>query len=125
MPIQITTFGYLHGDAPEAHLTLDLRKHFRDPHIDPALRDLDARDPRVIDAVLSTPGFLGLLHATAATVRAFLAGPTAAEVRVAIGCAGGRHRAAVAGNVLAADLIVDTFGVTLVHRDLDKAVVTR
>lgn len=124
MPAQITvtTFGYLHGDAPDAHLTVDLRTHFRDPHIDPALRHLDARDPQVCHAVLSTPGIIGLIHATLAAVRAYQHGPTPADVRVAVGCAGGRHRAAVVGAALAVALGHD---VRLTHRDLDKPVVER
>src|SRR5579883_2061587 len=29
--VRITSFGYLHDAAPLAHLTVDLRTHFRDP----------------------------------------------------------------------------------------------
>jgi len=63
-PVEIVSFGYLHGPPPTAHLILDLRSHFRDPHVDPGLRELTA----------------------------YRSGPSAGPVTVAVGCAGGRHR---------------------------------
>jgi RNase adaptor protein for sRNA GlmZ degradation len=128
--VMITTFGYLHGAPPEgAHITLDLRRHFRDPHVAPELRYLTARDAAVRTAVLTTPGIQALIDATAAQVVAYLsgpsAGPSAGPVTIAVGCAGGRHRAAVVGMRLAAALIKRGFPTRLIHRDLDKAVVNR
>lgn len=96
--VTITTFGYLHGDPPPAHITLDLRTHFRDPFISPELRYLTAHDAAVRTAVLDTPGIPALLEALTAAVLAYLAGgPAAAPVTVSVGCAGGRHRAASVG----------------------------
>lgn len=43
--VEIVSFGYLHGEPPQAHITLDLRNHFRDPHINPALREMTAATP--------------------------------------------------------------------------------
>lgn len=124
--ITITTFGYLYDAPPPAHITLDLREHFRDPHIDPALRYLTARDTAVLEAVRTTPGVLPLLYAAEHAVLAYLAGPSAGPVTVAVGCAGGRHRAATVGDLLATTLS-ETHGlaVTLAHRDLDKPVAAR
>lgn len=126
--VHITTFGYLHGPAPEgAHITLDLRGHFRDPHITPELRELTGRDAAVRTAVQSTPGIGALVDATAHAVLAYLAGPSGeGPVRVAVGCAGGRHRAVVVGMELLADL-AELYDVRaeLVHRDLHRPVVDR
>ncbi|MGP4027162.1 RapZ C-terminal domain-containing protein [Actinomadura sp. 3N407] len=124
--ISITTFGYLHGPAPAAHLTVDLREHFRDPHVDPAMRCLTARDIAVHEAVRTTPGILGLVDAAEHAVLAYLDGPSAGPVTIAVGCAGGRHRAATVGDLLATGLS-ETHGlaVRLGHRDLDKPVVDR
>jgi RNase adaptor protein for sRNA GlmZ degradation len=123
--ITITTFGYLHGPAPQADVTLDLRRHFRDPHVDPALRQMTARDTRVCNAVLATPGIIPLVFAASATARAYLEGPGADGVAIAVGCAGGAVAAAVVAEVLANDL--ESLGITVEveHRDLDKAVVDR
>ncbi|WP_107500138.1 RNase adapter RapZ, partial [Streptomyces sp. rh195] len=91
--VEIVSFGYLHGEPPAAHLTIDLRHHFRDPHVRPELRYMTADDAPVRAAVLATPGITALVDATATAVDAFASGPTAGVVTVADGCAGGRHRA--------------------------------
>lgn len=55
-----------------------------------------------------------------------LAGPGAGPLTVAVGCAGGRHRAAMVGMALPRTLTT-LLGIPaiLTHRDLDKDVVTR
>lgn len=126
--IIIISFGFLHGEPPEdTHLTLDLRRHFRDPHVNPALRHLTAYDPQVVDAVLNTPGVRPLVEATAAAVLAYASGPSADgnDIVVGIGCAGGRHRAATVATELRDRLETAGLGVTLIHRDLHRPVVER
>ncbi|MEU2454818.1 RNase adapter RapZ [Streptomyces sp. NPDC012765] len=144
--IEIVSFGYLHGAPDDAHLTIDLRHHFRDPHVSPELRYMTAHDAPVRAAVMTTPGIKQLVTATVMQIEAFLAGPSASGriVRVAAGCAGGRHRAGTVALALQAALSGDQktatelgiadlaqpyadrhLDVTLVHRDLDKPVVER
>ncbi|MFD5916036.1 ATPase [Kitasatospora sp. NPDC058201] len=110
--IRVVSFGYLHGAPPEAHLTLDLRRHFRDPHVDPTLRHQTANDLPVRQAVLGTPGIREAIVADA-------------PLTVAVGCAGGRHRAATVAMALARRLGKTGTRVRLTHRDLDKPVVDR
>lgn len=123
--VEIVSFGYLHGEPPPAHLTIDLRHHFKDPHVSPELRYMTAHDEPVRTTVLGTPGITDLLAASAAAVAAFLSGPSVGPVTVADGCAGGRHRAPVFAQHLANRLRRDGLSVTLHHRDLDKPVVQR
>lgn len=123
--VRIESFGYLHGKPPAAHLTIDLRQHFKDPHVSPALRYMTARDEPVRTTVMETPGITELVEATAAAVIAFLSGPSAGPVLVADGCAGGRHRAPVFAHLLANRLRDEGLTVALHHRDLDKPVVER
>jgi RNase adaptor protein for sRNA GlmZ degradation len=125
MDVMITSFGYLHDAAPAADLTIDLRHHFRDPHVSPELRYMTADDEPVRAAVLATPGIRQLVDAAAAAVEAFAAGPSAGVVTVASGCAGGRHRAPTFAWHLAARLTKAGHTVTVTHRDLDKPVVQR
>ncbi|MYS27678.1 ATPase, partial [Streptomyces sp. SID7804] len=73
--VEIVSFGYLHDEPPAAHLTIDLREHFRDPHVSPELRYMTAHDEPVRTAVLSTPGVAALALATAAAVEAYASGP--------------------------------------------------
>lgn len=123
--VEITSFGYLHGPVPAAHLTFDLREHFRDPHVDPTLKYLTAQDEAVRKAVLSTDGIPALIEAAAHAVNAYVMGVSGGAVRVATGCAGGRHRAPSVALALAERL--DDMGLQVVvhHRDLAKPVVER
>ncbi|GES27905.1 RNase adapter RapZ [Streptomyces angustmyceticus] len=123
--VELVSFGYLHGDPPAAHLTLDLRHHFRDPHVSPELRYMTAHDAAVRQTVRSTPGIPALIEATADAIVAFTRGPSAGPVRVAVGCAGGRHRAAAFAMALKPALADEGITATITHRDLDKPVVDR
>ncbi|WP_108999714.1 RapZ C-terminal domain-containing protein [Streptomyces rishiriensis] len=123
--VEIVSFGYLHDAPPDAHLTIDLRHHFRDPHVSPELRYMSADDEPVRNAVMGTPGIAALVAATATAVAAFAAGPSAGTVTVADGCAGGRHRAPTFARALADRLTVAGHTVTVHHRDLGKDVVQR
>ncbi|MER6316288.1 RNase adapter RapZ [Streptomyces sp. NPDC001581] len=125
MNVEIVSFGYLHAAPPAAHLTLDLRSHFRDPHVSPELRYLTAEDEPVRDAVLATPGIVPLITATLLAVDAFAAGPGGGDLVIATGCQGGRHRAATVARTLAHLLTGAGHTVTLHHRDLHKPVVNR
>ncbi|MET8981050.1 RNase adapter RapZ [Streptomyces sp. NPDC004539] len=123
--VEIVSFGYLHAPPPAAHLTIDLRHHFRDPHVSPELRHMTAHDAPVRDAVMNTPGIPELVTATAHAVHAFRTGPSAGPVIVADGCAGGRHRAPTFADHLAAHLRATGLTVHVHHRDLTKPVVDR
>lgn len=123
--VEVTSFGYLHNDAPAADLTVDLRHHFRDPHVSPELRYMTANDAQVRAAVMGTAGIRQLVQAVAEAASAFAAGPSAEVVTVGVGCAGGRHRAPTVARELAARLIAAGHAVIVHHRDLDKPVVQR
>ncbi|UFR02286.1 ATPase [Streptomyces sp. Go40/10] len=123
--VEIVSFGYLHDEPPAAHLTIDLRHHFRDPHVSPELRYMTADDEPVRVAVLGTRGGAALVLATASAVEALASGPSAGVITVADGCAGGRHRAPVFARALAELLSDAGHDVTVHHRDMDKPVVHR
>ncbi|MER5938900.1 RNase adapter RapZ [Streptomyces sp. NPDC001928] len=123
--VEIVSFGYLHDAPPAAHLTIDLRHHFRDPHVSPELRYMTADDEPVRTAVLNTPGIRDLVEATVTAVAAFASGPSAGTVTVADGCAGGRHRAPAFARALAFRLWAAGHSVTVSHRDMAKDVVQR
>ncbi|QIY66467.1 RNase adapter RapZ [Streptomyces sp. RPA4-2] len=95
-------------------------EHFRGPYWDRGLRELTARDRRVIRAVLGTPGIRQLLAATITQAHAYTRSPGAGQhtLSIAVGCAGGRHPAGVTAYVLARRLRRRGHQVALVHRDL-------
>ncbi|MDA5284625.1 RNase adapter RapZ [Streptomyces sp. Isolate_45] len=122
--LTIVSFGYGHQEhAPPAHLTLDLRAHFRDPHVQPGMREMTGRDPQVIDTVLSTLGIPALIAATVQAARAYLAGPSAGPLRIAAGCVGGRHRSVVVAAALGAALA--DLCPTVTHLHIDRPVLDR
>lgn len=123
--IEIVSFGFGHAVPPEAHVVLDLRQHFRDPHVNPALRYLTAEDRVVRRTVLRTAGIRPLLRATVRQVRAFEAGPSGGSIVVAVGCVGGRHRSAVVAHCLARRLTRRGLEVVLRHRDIRRPVIQR
>jgi RNase adaptor protein for sRNA GlmZ degradation len=131
--VVLRSFGYLHGapgqgwgEAPaEAHVVMDVRGHFRDPHDSPGLRQLTAADGQVRDAVLSTPGAAALAERIAGVAMAYLAGRGRGPVIIAVGCAGGRHRSAVITEHAARILSQRSVPVAVTHRDLHRPVAGR
>lgn len=124
--ITIVSFGFGHpGGVPDATLVVDLRTHFRDPHVSPALRVMTARDTQVRAAVVSTPGICPLVTGLVAAVGAYLEAPAGTDITVVIGCTGGRHRAPTVALMLARRIERNGHPVKLVHRDMDKAVIAR
>jgi UPF0042 nucleotide-binding protein len=124
-PVEIVSFGFLHGDAPEADVVLDLRRAFRDPHVDPRMRELTGRDRLVQRAVLGTAGIRRLLKATTRQVQAYSSGPSVDRIVIGSGCAGGRHRSVVVADQLARRLRRRGHTVTVHHRDIHLPVVER
>jgi len=135
--VLVTSFGYLHmahlGGQPGLHSTpradvlVDVREHLRDPHVDPAFRELTGHDTAVMERVLATPGASALIDALVAAAAALLTGArrTGRLVRVAIGCAGGRHRSVVIADAVAARLALAGWGTEAEHLHLHLPVVER
>ncbi|MBD0743539.1 hypothetical protein BG418_18370 [Streptomyces sp. CBMA152] len=124
--VVITSFGYGHAPAPQADLTVDARRHLRNPHTDPALRDLTGLNPTVRQHVLATPGARGNIQHVANYAQTLLddaANQRQRLVTIAIGCIGGRHRAVALAEEIAATLRAGGVGVDVEHRDVDKPVI--
>lgn len=125
--VHVTSFGYLHGQAPTADITVDVRDHLRDPHVDPGFRELTGLDPAVTERVLGTSGADELVDAIAAAVAAVApaARLNGRLVQVAIGCSGGRHRSVVLADSVAARVTLFGWTAEVEHRDINKPVVRR
>jgi RNase adapter protein RapZ len=125
--LAVESFGFLHRPAPEADIVIDLRTGFRNPANDPAFRELTGLEPRIRDHVLATDGIPALLDRLAALTEVFLETKRDAWklTRVAIGCAGGRHRSVVAANELVNRAVAAGIGAEVAHLDILKPVVTR
>lgn len=119
MKVTVISFGYGHNPPPIADITVDARRRLRNPHHDPAMRELTGLDDAVRRHVLNTPGARGLITLTAATAHV-LATATGQHVTVATGCTGGRHRAVALAESIAAGLRARRVDVHVIHRDIDK-----
>jgi UPF0042 nucleotide-binding protein len=120
--IEITSFGFGHDLPPEAHILADVRSLFRHPHLDPVLRAMTGLDDTVITSVMAQPGARALAQDLAASARNL--GQVTSVVRLAIGCIDGRHRSVVLVNTIAEQLAGDGVDVKVVHRDVDRAVLS-
>lgn len=101
LPIHLISFGYLHLDndtPPPADRVEDVRDRLRDPAAARDVLDLDGFHPRVQDIVINTPSAQDLLD----ELVSYAMGPTdSTPTTIAIGCAGGKHRACALVNLLA------------------------
>lgn len=115
----LVSFGYLHLSttldgqpvAPAADRVEDVRYTLRDPAAARVLLDLDGYDPRVQQAVLNTPGARELLDDLVADALS----PSTWPRTFAIGCQGGKHRAAALIILLARELQERGFQVHVRH----------
>lgn len=121
MRLTVISFGYLHAAPPDADLVTDLRP-YRDPHVDPAMRQMTGLDERVITTVLRTPGIDLVLNGL--VMNAFRYTETGDAV-FAVGCAGGRHRSVVVAERLVQALGPMGITTSVVHRDINLPVVNR
>ncbi|MFD2421692.1 RapZ C-terminal domain-containing protein [Amycolatopsis pigmentata] len=128
--IHLQSFGYLHeGGVPKAvadhrpHLVLDVRDLWRDPHHDPAMREFTGLKNEIRVRVLNQPGAVRYLDAQAAAIAHLV---STRPIRIAIGCAGGRHRSVVAVEQLALILRIETtLTVEVEHLHLHLPVIER
>ncbi|MEU9606143.1 RNase adapter RapZ [Streptomyces sp. NPDC048057] len=124
--LRVVSFGYGHAAPPLADITLDLRRALRNPHHDPAMRQMTGLDDRVYQHVLATPGAWQLAAQTTLAAHILLTESGAPMLTVAAGCVGGRHRAVVMAREIQklALLYVEASGyeVELVHRDVHRPV---
>lgn len=119
MTIRIISFGYGHGPAPTADLVFDLRALLRNPFHNPELKHGTGLDQEVYDHVRDTPGAERLAFNAVATARG-LAEDTGADVTMAWGCTGGRHRSVGLAR-LAHELLLGVGDeATIEHRDVDQ-----
>lgn len=120
--VTLVSFGFKHGLPPDADLVLDVR-FLPNPHYVPDLRPHSGRDRDVADYVLGWPVTRRYLELTFAWLDFLLPhyqGEGRAELVVAVGCTGGRHRSVVVAAAIAEHLRAPGRIVDLMHRDCDR-----
>jgi len=120
--VTVVSFGFKHGLPPDADLVLDVR-FLPNPHYVAELRDHSGREAAVSDYVLRWPVTRRFLDVTFALLDFLVPNYQSegrAELIVAIGCTGGRHRSVVIAAALAEHMRGPGRSVDVVHRDCDS-----
>jgi RNase adaptor protein for sRNA GlmZ degradation len=126
--ITVHSYGALHNPGhaeplPEFTATFDLRRQLRDPHHDPAFRQLTGLDQRVAERVMTQPGAWPLVHSIA-SVALRLELPDE-ETILGLFCQDGRHRSVVVADEVFNVLSNLGADVGVKHLDITKPVVER
>ncbi len=124
MHLTILSFGFKHGIPPDADLVFDVR-FLPNPHYVPDLRPRSGRETPVADYVLGWPvtrRFLDLLYPLVDFLLPNYQNEGRAELVLAVGCTGGRHRSVVIAQSLAEHLRAPGREVEVLHRDCDLPV---
>ena len=119
MNVTILSFGHKYG-MPEADVVFDARC-LENPYWVPELRPLSGLDAPVCEFVFAHPESRELLERAAAFLRCQLRLSErhgAAELTVAVGCTGGRHRSVAVAEAFAGELRQEGCAVLVQHRDI-------
>jgi UPF0042 nucleotide-binding protein len=117
--IHLQSFGYKYGVPPGADLVFDVR-FLPNPYFESDLRDKDGNDPEVERFLLDerlTVELLERLDDFLAYLLPLYAAEGKANLTIAIGCTGGKHRSVVVANHLGERLRAVHHRVRVSHRD--------
>lgn len=120
--VTVVSFGYKYGLPEDADLVFDAR-FLPNPHYVPSLKDRCGTDPAVREYVLKwsiTREFLQRVQGLLDFLIPHYLNEGRAQLTVAVGCTGGRHRSVVLAQELARHLRGRVPAVTVVHRDVDR-----
>jgi UPF0042 nucleotide-binding protein len=121
--VTIESFGYLHGLPAGDGLLVDLRDRIRDPHIDPAMRQMTGLNDAVYEHVLATPGAREIVTRIVEQVAALCRHH--GDARVLIGCQGGRHRSVAVARAVDDALARHGLDAEVFHHHVTRDVVHR
>ncbi len=119
--VVLFSFGFKHG-APEADLVWDVR-FLPNPYWVPALKDRSGLETDVSAYVLENAiaeEFLALLEPLLSFLCRQHAMGKREELRLAVGCTGGRHRSVAVVEYLRKVLDRSTYKLNVFHRDIEK-----
>jgi UPF0042 nucleotide-binding protein len=121
--LSLVSFGYKYGLPVDADLVFDARC-LPNPHFVEELRSLSGRTPQVVEYVLGfaqSRSFLERILDFLKVTLPLYVQEGKAYLTIAVGCTGGRHRSVVLAEELARHLREAGHGVTVRHRDMDRA----
>ncbi len=124
LAISVQSFSYRRGLPRGMDMVFDTR-FLRNPHWEPALRDLDGRDPAVVAHVEGDPRFAPFFARVADLVNYLLPAQLEegkAHLSIGFGCTGGQHRSVAVAEKLGNSLAEAGWPVSKRHRELERRV---
>ncbi len=121
MPVLLVSFGFKYGMPLDADLVFDVR-FLPNPHYVDQLRPLTGEDSRVKDYLwrwMVTHKYIQKLQDLLEFSIPYYVREGKAQLLVAIGCTGGRHRS-VALAIELGRILADRYRIQIDHRDIDK-----
>jgi UPF0042 nucleotide-binding protein len=122
MRVHLLSFGFKNGSPPEADIVWDVR-FLPNPYYVPELKNLTGLDDRVADYVLNngiTTKFMELLQPLVSFLIPQFEQEGKADLTIAVGCTGGKHRSVVIARQLRQIFISQGIRLSLSHRDLGR-----
>jgi len=122
MQISVVSFGYKYGIPENLDIIMDVR-FLPNPFYDEELKNLDGKNKKVIDFVLSreeTKKFLRLFEKMIDFLIPNYITEGKSYLGIGIGCTGGRHRSVVIAEKIYDYLKLQGYSVKLFNRDMDK-----
>lgn len=122
MQISVVSFGYKYGIPENLDIIMDVR-FLPNPFYDEELKNLDGKNKKVIDFVLSreeTKKFLRLFEKMIDFLIPNYITEGKSYLGIGIGCTGGRHRSVVIAEKIYDYLKLQGYSVKLFDRDMDK-----
>jgi RNase adapter protein RapZ len=118
---EIFSFGFKYGPPDEVNLLCDLR-FLPNPYWVEDLRSRTGLDPAVSEYVLQSPEGLEFFRYVEPLLLLYLRQyrDSGKELRIAIGCTGGRHRSVAVTERLASLTLAEGFILDVSHRDIDR-----
>jgi len=119
----IVSFGYKFGLPLDADIVIDVR-FLPNPHWVEGLREQTGLDAPVREYVMTqdqTMDFVDRMRDLLAVLLPGYAGEGRHYLTVAVGCTGGRHRSVVLAEEIGTLIREKGFGVTVIHRDVERA----
>jgi len=123
LTIHITSFGYRYGIPYEADIVMDVR-FISNPFFVDALRSLSGKNEKVRRFVLEkeeTKHFLNKFEKLLTFLVPLYEKEGKANLTIAVGCTGGRHRSVSIVCCLENFLDKGIYNVNVLHRDIDKS----
>ena len=120
--VHLISFGFKHGLPPEASLVFDVR-FLPNPYFVEGLRELSGRDAPVANYLRQQPETLEMLTRLDSLLEFLLPlyeKEGKAQLAIAVGCTGGRHRSVFLIEALREALLAKGYHPSLMHRDMER-----